>query len=219
MIDSKKLKEPFNKKEVQWRAQTVTKNGDKALALAYIDSRAVMDRLDSVVGAENWKDEYLVQGSRVVCTLSIWDSTKEQWIAKSDGAGDTAVEAEKGGISDAFKRAAVKWGVGRYLYDFDAVWVPCETYNGKFKKFTADPWAFCKNSPKEKTKVEQPIPDKILNGVKKILEDIPKIHDIIQITETLEGKQYQYIKANYPQLLTDIDNALQQKQNELNGAK
>src|SRR3546814_7172992 len=76
---------------------------------------------------------------RLICTISILCG--DQWISKSDGAGDTAVEGEKGAISDAFKRCAVKWGVGRYLYDIDAVWAECVTYesNGRkhFKEWTA----------------------------------------------------------------------------------
>ena len=45
---------------------------------------------------------------------------------KADGAGDTAVEADKGALSDAFKRAAVRWGVGRYLYGMPSPWVGIE---------------------------------------------------------------------------------------------
>ena len=100
---------------------------------------------------------------RVICTLSIADMDnqgKTVWIAKSDGAGSTDVEGDKGGISDAFKRAAVKWGIGRYLYDLDAPWVPCESYeasNGKkvWKRWTSDPWGHVKNAPKP-PKAEMP---------------------------------------------------------------
>ncbi|MFD1104199.1 Rad52/Rad22 family DNA repair protein, partial [Sphingobium olei] len=73
------------------------------------------------------------------CTIAI--KCGDEWISKSDGAGDTDVEGQKGAVSDAFKRAAVKWGVGRYLYDMDAVWAECESYekNGKkmWKRWTA----------------------------------------------------------------------------------
>ena len=31
-----------------------------------------------------------------------------------------------GGLSDAFKRAAVKWNIGRYLYSFEPVWITAE---------------------------------------------------------------------------------------------
>jgi hypothetical protein len=49
-----------------------------------------------------------------------------EWLWKADGAGDTDVEAEKGALSDAFKRAAVRWGVGRYLYGLPSPWVEVE---------------------------------------------------------------------------------------------
>lgn len=132
MID--KLRAPFKPEEIQWRAQTITQDGSKALALAYIDARDVMDRLDSACGPANWRDSYVeTPKGRTICTLEI--RIDGEWIAKSDGAGDTDVEGEKGSISDALKRAAVKWGIGRYLYDLGNVWAPCESreYNGKKK--------------------------------------------------------------------------------------
>jgi hypothetical protein len=137
----------FPRDLVSWRCQTVSST-DKGLALAYIDARDVMRRLDAVVGPENWSDRYEVHGPKTICYLSI--RIGDEWVVKADGAGDTDVEAEKGSISDAFKRAAVKWGIGRYLYDLDAPWVPCEVAekNGKkfWKKWTADPWSFVRNA-------------------------------------------------------------------------
>jgi hypothetical protein len=126
-----KLSAPFAPDAIHWRAQTLTKNKEKALALAYLDARDVMDRFDEAVGPANWQDSYVetVKG-RVICTIAV--RVGEEWVSKSDGAGDTAVEGDKGGISDAFKRAAVKWGVGRYLYDLGTVWAPCELYNDKW---------------------------------------------------------------------------------------
>jgi len=126
-----KLSAPFPPQAIHWRAQTLTRDKTKALALAYLDARDVMDRLDAAVGPANWTDYYDESASgRVLCKLSI--QIDGQWITKSDGAGNTAVEGEKGGISDAFKRAAVKWGIGRYLYDLGNVWAPCELYNDKW---------------------------------------------------------------------------------------
>jgi len=150
MADTEALKmlfAEFPQEDIHWRAQNLSKNGDTALALAYIDARDVMDRLDEICGADGWQDRYEVHGNRVVCYLSI--KVGDEWITKADGAGDTAVEAEKGGLSDAFKRAAVKWGIGRYLYSMGAPWVPCESYEkqGKryWKRWTADPWSFVKS--------------------------------------------------------------------------
>jgi hypothetical protein len=136
------LAAPFPPESVHWRAQTVTERAGKhsALALAYLDARDVQDRLDSVCGPENWEDSYIeTPKGRIIGTIRV--RIGDDWISKSDGAGDTDVEGEKGALSDAMKRAAVKWGIGRYLYSLPNVWVPCEVgNNGKFRKFTDDPW-------------------------------------------------------------------------------
>lgn len=157
-IDLSKLAAHFPRDKVSWRAQTVTKNGDKALALAYIDARDVQDRLNDVCGPENWQNRYPHVGGKTVCEIGI--RIGEEWVWKSDGAGDSDVEAEKGALSDAFKRAAVKWGIGRYLYDLDSPWVPCESreWNGKrqFVKFTADPWQHVRGAPAPQRQAEPP---------------------------------------------------------------
>jgi hypothetical protein len=123
------LCEPFPSDEIEWRVGTTNKRwrkeGEplKGLPLCYIDARAVMDRLDSVCGPENWQDRYPHANGKTVCEIGIRicrpDGSSE-WVWKSDGAGDTDMEAEKGALSDAFKRAAVRWGVGRYLYEIKA---------------------------------------------------------------------------------------------------
>lgn len=146
-----RLSAEFPREAVSWRAQSMAKDGDKALALCYIDARDVMDRLDEVVGAENWSDSYDVHPNVTICTIAI--KTESGWVSKSDGAGDTDVEAEKGRISDALKRAAVHWGVGRYLYAIPSPWVPCDSWkdsNSKlhWKKWTADPWDYVKVAAK-----------------------------------------------------------------------
>lgn len=147
-VDLKALAADFPREAVSWRSQSLTKDGKKALALAYIDARDVMDRLDAVAGPGNWQDRYEFHGSRTVCYLSI--RVGEEWITKADGAGDSDVEAEKGAISDALKRAAVKWGIGRYLYAIPSPWVPCESYAKGDKlywsKWAADPWSCVRQS-------------------------------------------------------------------------
>lgn len=136
------LAQPFAPEAVHWRAQGMTQDKSKAMALAYIDARDVMDRLDGMCGPDNWQDSYVeTPKGRIICTLSI--RVDGEWVSKSDGAGETDVESDKGALSDALKRAAVKWGIGRYLYSLKSPWVPCEVgQNGKFKKFTEDPWKF-----------------------------------------------------------------------------
>lgn len=116
------LKDPWQPNRIHWRVGSRNKEKTKGAMLAYIDARDVMVRLDTVLGPENWQDEYIeTPTGRLICRLSI--RINGEWITKSDGAGDTQVEGQKGAISDAFKRAAVKFGVGRYLYMLDAQWI------------------------------------------------------------------------------------------------
>lgn len=124
------LKEPFPTKVIHWRIGSTTKNKEKGLPLAYVDARDVMKKLDDVVGPENWMDDFISDGNMTICKLSL--RLNGEWIHKSDAAGNTKVEGEKGAASTAFKRAAAKFGVGRYLYYLPDVWVPLQ--NGKLPK-------------------------------------------------------------------------------------
>lgn len=129
------LAAPFPPDRVSWRVGSTTSDKSRGMALAYIDARDVMDRLDEVVGPGNWQCRYPHANGKTVCEIGInvaagmaqvvdgHASPVERWVWKADGAGDTDVEAEKGALSDAFKRAAVRWGIGRYLYDLDSPWV------------------------------------------------------------------------------------------------
>lgn len=118
-----KLERPFAVDRISWRVGATNQAKDKGIALAYIDARDVMRRLDDVLGMDGWQDTYNeTPKGRVICNIGL-KMADGSWIWKSDGAGDTDVEGDKGAISDAFKRAAVKYGIGRYLYDLDNVWV------------------------------------------------------------------------------------------------
>ena len=84
--------------------------------LDYVDARYVMDVLDEGVGPDNWQRTHVMgDGGKVICCIAI--RIDGEWITKCDGAGETAIEAEKGSFSDSFKRAAVSWGIARDLYD------------------------------------------------------------------------------------------------------
>lgn len=118
------LASPFDPSEVDWRVGNVSKKDPerpKGSALAYIDARTVMDRLDTVCGPAGWQNRYVMEGSKTVCEIGI--KCGDEWVWKADGAGDSDIEAEKGALSDAFKRAAVRWGIGRYLYNLKTPWV------------------------------------------------------------------------------------------------
>lgn len=122
------LAAPFKYEDYEWRVNTVYQGaGDpRVKVLCYITSRAAMNRLDEVMGIDGWQDTYEFipmegGGFNVVCHLSL--KLDGQWITKTDGAPQTNVEAFKGGISDALKRACVRWGIGRLLYELDSKWI------------------------------------------------------------------------------------------------
>ena len=125
------LAAPFPVEDISWRVGPTnerSRQGDapvRGQPLPYIDARVVMDRLDSVVGFDKWQSTYTPGvATSIVCNIGI--RIGSEWIWKADGAGPSDMEADKGALSDAFKRAAVRWGVGRYLYDLKAPWIELE---------------------------------------------------------------------------------------------
>lgn len=133
----RQLAEPFPESALGWKAQATS--GERALAVAFIDARTVMDRLDSVLGPENWRDSYEVDASgSVVCGLSL--RLGSEWIAKYD-VGSRSDQSDDGdqlkaAFSDSLKRAAVRWGIGRYLYSLPKQWVG---YDPQRKQLTETP--------------------------------------------------------------------------------
>lgn len=101
----------------KWRIQSFSKNKPSCSCVAYIDARDVMDLLDKVCGAENWQDKYEYVGTKLIAGIGI--KTSEGWVWKYDTGTESNMEADKGQFSDAFKRAGVKWGIGRFLYDLE----------------------------------------------------------------------------------------------------
>lgn len=125
---------PFAAEEIDWRIGNTKADKSEAMALAYLDARTVMDRLDSICGPNGWQCNYTpVPGHpSIICNLGV-KMPEGEWLWKADGAGASDIEAEKGMMSDALKRAAVRWGIGRYLYDLDSPWVKIEPAGRSFK--------------------------------------------------------------------------------------
>jgi len=115
------LSEPFPREDIEFRVSRVSAKNHKACVLAYITARGIMQRLDAVFGIDAWKDEYEVLQAGVKCKLSV--KISGEWITKEDVAPFTNIEALKGAFSDSLKRAGVKFGIGRYLYDLPEYWV------------------------------------------------------------------------------------------------
>lgn len=171
------LSKPFSPDLVSWRIGSTKADKTAGLALAYIDARDVMERLDEVCGPQNWQCRYSHANSKTICDIGIKcnadDPTKvAEWIWKADGAGDSDVEAEKGALSDAFKRAAVRWGIGRYLYHIKSSWVEIEKKGNsyaiaphEYKKLEA----LLRGGAKPKAVSKEPF-EKISKGIKQIVD-------------------------------------------------
>lgn len=122
------LKDLKKKIPYLWRVQSFTEK--QAVCVAYIDSRDVQDLLDEVCGPENWGCDYKEIKGNLFCGIGIRIGDVTVW--KWDCGTESNTEKEKGEASDAFKRAAVKWGVGRFLYDLDIKKIGCKEHtNGK----------------------------------------------------------------------------------------
>jgi Rad52/22 family double-strand break repair protein len=106
------LAAPFHSDEIKLRAQ-----GGRQLP--YVTARTFMNRLDDVLGPENWWDDFVPLEHSVICRLTV-RLPDGAVLTKCDAGGYAGLadpgDDDKSGFADAFKRAAVKFGVGRYLY-------------------------------------------------------------------------------------------------------
>ena len=126
--DAKTIREelarPFAPEDLEWRIQVTTKDKTSGLAIPYVTNRAIQDRLDEVVGPENWYNDYKPwhgngKKDAQICGISIYFEGKG-FITKWDGAEDSDIEPIKGGLSDSM-------GIGRVLYKMTKpLWVKIE---------------------------------------------------------------------------------------------
>lgn len=127
---------PFAPEDLEWRLQTTFEDNMRGVAVPYVTNRAIQNRLDDVVGPENWYNDYKPwhgngKKEAQICGISIYFEGRG-FITKWDGAEDSDIEPVKGGLSDSMKRAAVQWGIGRVLYSMDTVYVDIEKKGRSF---------------------------------------------------------------------------------------
>ena len=138
----KELTQPFPANDIEWRVQrSGEKNGKPwAMVIPYVTNRGVQNRLDEVFGPLGWKSEEKQVHGGWMCGISVYCSDRKEWVTKWDGADNITMtddkkqkyESVKAGISASMKRAAVQWGIGRYLYSLEATFadIPVQG-NGK----------------------------------------------------------------------------------------
>lgn len=153
-----RLGDYFSSEDIEWKPIATSKRTGKGLAAAYVTNRAIMDRLDEVCGPENWKNTFKTgPDGGVICGLSIRVPREEgfEWITKWDGAENTSIEPVKGGLSSSMRRAAVQWGIGRYLYRMPSQWIPVDE-RGRFKKTPRIPSEFLPGREDHSRSARQP---------------------------------------------------------------
>lgn len=148
-FDLTKLADFFPASAIEWLKGTESFDKKSARAVPYVDAREVQRRFDEVCGPENWRNEFKpsLLGNGVICAISV-RTPEGHWVSKEDGAhysepaaGDTLEMSVKGAYTNAFKRAAVLWGVGRYLFSVNHAWVEIDE-NGEFVRTPTLPSAF-----------------------------------------------------------------------------
>lgn len=131
------LKELSKEIPFKWRVQSANKWGAKCVA--YIDARDVQDRLDEVCGLD-WQCKYSEHKGNLFCSIGIHalnnKTNTTEWVWRSDCGTESNVEKEKGEASDAFKRAAVMWGIGRFLYSKELVKLTVLQKDGKWTPYS-----------------------------------------------------------------------------------
>lgn len=199
------LRMPFPADQISWKPGMV--KGARALAMAYISAREVMDRLDDVVGMEGWSDDYQVlENGSTICRLQL--NIEGQWVVKGD-VGSLSEQPDDGdkvkaAFSDSLKRAAVKWGVGRYLYHLPSSWVDYDPQSRRIVTPPALPsWAlppqakvdhFASGLAIMATAAEKGIPEmdlawKTLSPeMQKALKGCDELEDLVRKAETIKPR-------------------------------
>jgi hypothetical protein len=219
----KLLSDPFESSDIEWRVQASGIKKDKqsgwVRVVPYITSRAVQQRLDDVFGVLGWENTYkeakqstiatkawadgkLVTTEKMVnnwlCGITVYNGDKK--ITKWDGAEETAIEPFKGGLSGATKRAAVQFGIGRYLYHLNVEYATCKQVNSRFDVSEEGTYIEIKtkgSSSKIPFEWFPPsMPEWALPNVKadELLYDIKEATDIITL-KSAYGRAYKYANS------------------------
>ena len=153
------LEVPFSPDQVRWRVTNTTNDKKRGQIVPYADSRAYTDRLNALFTPQGWTREYKVEtmtnitrvkkGESIVsgkvlvtCTVTILgigshSGTGEEWA--DDDNGMTSADAQ------AFKRACSCFGLGRYFYDFNAIWVDLDQNRQPVRTPALFAWALPEN--------------------------------------------------------------------------
>ena len=153
------LEVPFSPDQVRWRVTNTTNDKKRGQIVPYADTRAYTDRLNSLFTPQGWTREYKVETMTnitrvkkgesilsgkvlITCTVTILvigshSGTGEEWA--DDDNGMTSADAQ------AFKRACSCFGLGRYFYEFNAIWVDLDQNRQPVRTPALFAWALPEN--------------------------------------------------------------------------
>tara|TARA_R110002096_G_scaffold327284_10_gene521346 strand:- start:7508 stop:8449 length:942 start_codon:yes stop_codon:yes gene_type:complete len=140
ITNSQKLQEPFPREDISWRVQScgLKRNGEPWVKIvAYVTSRAIHQRFDDIFEFDGWQSELKESPDRrgVICGISIYreDGSKiTKWDGLESKSQNKWIDETKSVNSGAFKRAAVLFGPGRYLYDLKETFAICHLVDSKW---------------------------------------------------------------------------------------
>ena len=125
----------------KWKVNSSFKSIMKVGCVPYFDARDVEDRLDEELSPALWQDEYYQVKDTLFCKIGILVGNEWVWksgagVEKSSYNDDQDIKL-KGEASDAFKLAAIKWGIFRDVYKYDMIFIDAKE-NSKGKLFPVD---------------------------------------------------------------------------------
>lgn len=155
------LQELKKEMDYKWKPQSQNKDKTKWQCVAYIDARDVQDRLDEVCGTD-WQVEYYETKWKLFARIGIKINNEWVWRWDSGFLENEHIEEwteSKWEVSDTFKRSAVAWGVGRFLYSKKIVWITREEYNANKYELTdyinnRKSWSYTPKAEKPKEPVK-----------------------------------------------------------------
>lgn len=131
------LAKPFDPRDVEIKVQTLSRDRSRGLIVSYVDARAVIERLNSVLEGR-WSDSYEIIHIEEIVPANNKPPSKEYHVMCKLDCSNTPLaivhsdvgtsDSLKGAFSDALKRAAVKLGVASYLYSLPKVWADVDEY-------------------------------------------------------------------------------------------
>ncbi len=130
--DLKTLREAFPKDRLGVKVQSISKDRNRAMLVLYLQHTDVMDRLETVDAG--WISEVIGEerlGDSVYVRLRM---TVKGVARENVGEGHDP----KAAYSDALKRCAMLFGIGRYLYDSVTVWTEYNESRDRYRQWSVD---------------------------------------------------------------------------------